>query len=98
MNFEKGKIALKTENYTENDAVKALLKKQMESFRKANNTFVKYFPASTLMFCNIGVKGEGLYNLLSENKEFRNTVSIAKADEVKELFSSLFPEALSISR
>ena len=88
LNFEKGKIALKTENYTENDAVKALLKKQMESFGKANNTFVKYFPASTLMFCNIGVKGEGLYNLLSENKEFRNTVSIAKADEVKELFSS----------
>ena len=31
LNFEKGKIALKTENYTENDAVKALLKKQMES-------------------------------------------------------------------
>ena len=88
LNFEKGKIALKTENYTENDAVKALLKKQMESFGKANNTFVKYFPASTLIFCNIGVKGEGLYNLLSENKEFRNTVSIAKADEVKELFSS----------
>jgi hypothetical protein len=52
LNFEKGKIALKTENYTENDAVKALLKKQMESFGKANNTFVKYFPASTLMFFN----------------------------------------------
>ena len=66
LNFEKGKIALKTENYTENEAVKAL----------------------TLMFFNVGVKGEGLYNLLSENKEFRNTVSIAKADEVKELFGS----------
>ena len=88
LNFEKGKIALKTENYTENEAVKALIKKQMESFGKANNTFVKYFPASTLMFVNLGIKGEGLYNLLSENKEFRNTVSISKADEVKELFSS----------
>lgn len=88
LNFEKGKIALKSENYTENDAVKALLKKQMESFGKTNGTFAKYFPASTLMFLNIGVKGEGLYNLLSENKEFRNTISIAKADEVKELFSS----------
>lgn len=88
LNFEKGKIALKSENYTENDAVKALLKKQMESFGKANNTFVKYFPSSTLMFFNVGVKGEGLYNLLSENKEFRHTVSIAKADEVKELFGS----------
>ena len=40
------------------------------------------------MFVNLGIKGEGLYNLLSENKEFRNTVSIAKADEVKELFGS----------
>lgn len=88
LNFEKGKIALKSENYTENDAVKALLKKQMESFGKTNGTFAKYFPASTLMFLNIGVKGEGLYNLLSENKEFRNTISIAKADEVKELFGS----------
>ena len=88
LNFEKGKIALKTENYTENEAVKTLLKKQMESVGKANNTFVKYFPASTLMFFNVGVKGGELYNLLSENKEFRNTVSIAKADEVKELFSS----------
>ena len=88
LNFEKGKIALKTENYTENEAVKALIKKQMESFGKANNTFVKYFPSSTLMFFNVGVKGEGLYNLLRENKEFRNTVSIAKADEVKELFGT----------
>ena len=88
LNFEKGRITLKTENYTENEAVKALVKKQLEAFGKANNTFVKYFPASTLMFVNLGVKGEGLYNLLSENKEFRNTVSISKADEVKELFSS----------
>ncbi|MDE6163773.1 MAG: DUF4836 family protein, partial [Bacteroides sp.] len=88
LNFEKGKIALKTENYTEHEAVKALIKKQMESFGKTNNTFVKYFPSSTLMFFNIGVKGEGFYNLLSENKEFRHTISIAKADEVKELFGS----------
>ena len=64
------------------------MEKQLEAFGKANNTFVKYFPASTLMFVNLGIKGEGLYNLLSENKEFRNTVSISKADEVKELFSS----------
>lgn len=67
---------------------KSFDEKQLEAFGKANNTFVKYFPASTLMFVNLGIKGEGLYNLLSENKEFRNTVSISKADEVKELFSS----------
>lgn len=40
----------------------------MESVGKANNTFVKYFPASTLMFFNVGVKGGELYNLLSETR------------------------------
>lgn len=86
--FEKGKVTLKTENYTENEAVKELLKKQHESFSKTNGTFIKYFPASTLAFVNIGIKGEGLYKILSENEEFRSTVSIAKADEVKGVFSS----------
>lgn len=88
LNFDKGKIALKTENYTENEAVKTLLKKQQEAFGKTNDKFTKYFPASTLLFFNLGVKGEGLYDLLNENEEFRNTVSIAKAAEVKDLFSS----------
>ena len=88
LNFEKGKIALKARYCTENEAAKALIKKQAESFGKTNGTFVKDVPASTLMFFNVGVKGEGLYNLLSENKDFRNTISIAKADEVKALFSS----------
>ena len=59
------------------------MKKQLEAFGKANNTFVKYFPASTLMLVNLCVKGEGLYNLLRENNEFRNTVAISKAEEVK---------------
>ena len=37
---------------------------------------------------NIGPNGEELYNLLQENEEFRNTVSISKAEEVKALFAS----------
>ena len=41
LNFEKGMIALKSVMYTENDAVKDLLKKQMESFGKTSGTFVK---------------------------------------------------------
>lgn len=88
LNFEKGKITLKTENYSENDAVKAIIKKQQEAMGKANNTFLKYFPASSLMFFNAGIKGEGLYNMLSDNEEFRKTISMAKAAEMKEVFSS----------
>lgn len=88
VNFEKGKITAKIESYTENETAKAIIKKQLDSYTKVNNTFTKYFPASTLMFFNTGVKEGGLYNLLSENQEFRNTVSIAKADEIKELFNA----------
>ena len=49
---------------------------------------MKYFPVSTLFFFNAGIRGEGLYNLLNENEDFRNTVSIAKAAQVKDLFTS----------
>lgn len=88
LNFEKGKIALQFEYYTENEEAKAMLKKQEKATTKLNTTFLKYFPASTIAFMNIGANGEELYNLLQENEEFRNTVSISKAEEVKALFAS----------
>lgn len=88
LSFEKGKIALQLEYYTENEEVKAMLKKQENAMTKLNGTFLKYFPASTIAFMNIGANGEALYSLLQENEEFRNTVSISKAEEVKALFAS----------
>lgn len=88
LNFEKGKIALQFEYYTENEEAQAMLKKQEKATTKLNTTFLKYFPASTIAFMNVGVNGEELYNLLQENEEFRNTVSISKAEEVKALFAS----------
>ncbi|WP_455585813.1 DUF4836 family protein [Bacteroides sp.] len=88
LSFEKGKIALQFEYYTENEEAKAMLAKQEKATTKLSTTFLKYFPASTIAFMNIGVNGEELYNLLQENEEFRNTVSISKAEEVKALFAS----------
>lgn len=88
LSFEKGKIALTCGYYTENEEVKALLKKQESALTKLNGSFLKYFPASTIAFMNFGVNGETLYDLLLENEEFRNSVSISKAEEVKALFSS----------
>lgn len=88
VNFENGKIALTFENYSENEQVNALLKKQEKAIIKLNSTFLKNFPESTLAFLNIGANGEELYNLLLSNKEFRDNVSVAKADDVKKLFNS----------
>lgn len=88
LSFEKGKVAIQIENYTENKEVEAQMKKQEKALIKLNTDFIKNFPASTLAFVNAGVNGEELYNLLLENQEFRNTVSIAKAAEIKALFAS----------
>lgn len=89
LNFEKGKVSLRAESYTENAEIKELLKKQGQISKELSTNFLKYFPESTLTFLNFGINGEAFYNLLLENEEFRNNMSIAKADEVKKLFASL---------
>lgn len=87
-NFEKGKIVTDLEYYTENPEVKALLEKQSQSAQKMNDSFLKYFPKSTLVFLSLGVKGEEFYNLLQENEEFRN-LTFGKVENIKEILSSL---------
>lgn len=88
LSFEKGKIEMKVENYTENAELKAMLEKQVKSTRPIENTFLKYFPKSTLALLSVGVNGEEFYNALQENEQFRNNFSITKAAEVKDLFST----------
>ena len=88
LNFEKGKIALQIETYSDNAEMDALLKKQAQAVKKLNTTFLQNFPESTLAFLNIGVNGAAFYDLLFNNEEFRRNVSLAKADEVKSLFAS----------
>ena len=83
LNFEKGKISLKTENYTENDTIQAFIKKHNNTFIKPKGVFNKYFPASTLMFITFGVKGDQLYELLNiEN------LSLGETEEIKAIVDS----------
>ena len=88
LNFEKGKIALQIETYSDNAETDALLKKQAQAVKKLNTTFLQNFPESTLAYLNIGVNGAAFYDLLLNNEEFRRNVSLAKAEEVKSLFAS----------
>lgn len=78
LSFEKGKIELKVESYTENTELKALFEKQIKSTCPIENTFLKYFPKSTLALFSIGINGEEFYNVLQENEQFRNDFSITK--------------------
>lgn len=88
LSFEKGKVEMVIENYTENAELKAMFEKQVKSMRPIENTFIKYFPKSTVALVSLGVNGEEMYNVLQENEQFRNEFSITKAAEVKNLFST----------
>lgn len=88
LSFEKGKIEMQIENFTENAELKAMFEKQVKSTCPIENTFLKYFPKSTVALLSVGVNGEQIYNLLQENEQFRNEFSITKAAEVKNLFST----------
>ena len=68
LNFEKGKIALQIETYSDNAETDALLKKQAQAVKKLNTTFLQNFPESTLAFLNIGVNGAAFYDLLFKMK------------------------------
>ena len=96
LNFEKGKIALQIETYSDNAETDALLKKQAQAVKKLNTTFLQNFPESTLAFLNIGVNGAAFYDLLFNNEEFRRNVSLAKADEVKSFIRLFSMEIFSI--
>lgn len=86
--FEKGKIDMQIEYFTENAELKAMLEKQIKSTCPIENTFIKYFPKSTLALISVGVNGQQMYDVLQENEQFRNEFSITKAAEVKDMFSA----------
>ena len=88
LSFEKGKVSMKYESFTENPELQALFDKQKKATCPIENTFLKYFPKSTLMYLSMGINGEEFYNMLLENEQFQKNFSIAKANEVKELFGS----------
>lgn len=86
--FDKGKVSLQAENYSENNTIKQLLDKQKQSFKKLNNSFTKYLPASTLLFFNCGVKGDAIYDLLSKNENMRKYIPQTETEKMKDLFKS----------
>lgn len=88
ISFDKGKISMKYEYFTESPELKALLEKQEKATRPIENTYLKYFPKSTLFFVSMGINGEEFYNILLDNEQFKKSFSIAKANEVKGLFAT----------
>ena len=61
--------------------LKELLEKHLKCIPPVKNTFLKYFPESTLALLTTGLDGEKLYNALQGNEEVRNNLSINDAEE-----------------
>lgn len=89
LNFEKGKIALQIETYSDNAETDAELKKLGQTTKKLDRTFLQNFPKSTLAFLNIGVDGTAIYDLLSENEQFKKKISPVKIDDIKNMLTIL---------
>lgn len=87
LSFEKGSIDLHMAYHTDNEQIKSLLDKQNQVYRPVKNTFINYFPQSTLMLASAGLNGNALYDLLLEMTPMGEELSAKDAEVVKQLLS-----------
>ena len=85
LSFEKGSIDLHMAYHTDNEQIKSLLDKQNQVYRPVKNTFIDYFPQSTLLLVNAGLNGNALYDLLLEVTPMGEELSAKDAETVKQL-------------
>lgn len=88
LSFEKGKIEIQIENYTEDPELKAIIEKQLKGTCPIENTFLKYFPKTTIALCSIGLNGEEFYYAIQENELFRNELSDIPIAGLKDMFNA----------
>ncbi|MEZ5005720.1 MAG: DUF4836 family protein [Bacteroides graminisolvens] len=70
LRFENGKISINYETYSENKELNAQLDKQQKAFGKLKSSLTGLFPASTVAYISMNIKGKRLEIYLSENREF----------------------------
>lgn len=95
-NFEKGKVSINSEYFTENNELKEYLKKQSEACGKRTNKFLKNIPATVFAYMGTNFTGTKLYDFLLENKEFKASAEELKLTsniDLKKLFTSFNGDA-----
>lgn len=80
LNFEKGKIALGMINYTENEQLKKLYEENKKMCGTMKGTFMDFFPASTMFYMGMNVKGEGIYNYLQKLSKVKEMLAQVPLD------------------
>lgn len=76
LSFEKGKIVCNFNPYSEDEKLMKLLKEKSENMYNIENSFLKYFPKSTLSLLSMGVNGKEVYNQLTSIPEVKKNLSL----------------------
>lgn len=95
LSFEKGSIDLHLAPYTENADLKTFLEKQAQAALPIKNTFIDYFPQSSLALLSTGMNGAALYEQLLENTAMGNDLSAKEAESMKAIFD-MFENDLTV--
>lgn len=88
LNFDRGKVVLKFEYYTENKAIQELLDKQVEATKELSREFLGFFPESCVAFASVGANGKAMYSLILDNKDLRDIMPSADSEVAKEVFDA----------
>lgn len=88
VDFERGKMSIRCEPYIDNKELAEYYKK-INFLRKGKGQFLDYLPASALMFFNMNLDGEKMYNAFVENKDFSDAMNSAQqmGIDINKLFS-----------
>ena len=89
LDFEKGRVVLEFEYFTENQEIESLLKEQAQTTKTLNGEYLEYFPESVLAFASVGANGKAMYSLILDNKDLRNMMPAANSPVAKEIFDAL---------
>ena len=88
LNFDRGKVVLKFEYFTENKAIQELLDKQVEATKELSREFLGFFPESCVAFASVGANGKAMYSLILDNKDLRDIMPSADSEVAKEVFDA----------
>ncbi len=88
LNFDKGKVVLKFEYFTEDKDVQELINKQTEATKELSREYLGYFPESTIAYASVGANGKAMYSLILDNKDLRDMMPSANSKVAKEVFDA----------
>ncbi len=88
VNFERGKIAMQLNYFTDDKKIESLLKQQTNATKAIEESFLAYYPDSTIALACVGANGKAMYNLILDNKDLRDILPSSNSEIAKTMFDA----------